>query len=132
MYKLNPIKWLHQFFINNKRQKNKKNFIPIVIVDDLMSDPEDFKLSPEEYEKLYEEYRRKEEQIPNIPEKYKKNGNGLFATSWLKSSIDPKPLPQNQQRVTIVDEKSPVNFELDPEEYRIKKAELDKYNKKSE
>lgn len=88
-------------------------------------------LTKEEYKRLYEERLKDGGQMPATPEEYKEaftagKESRLFSISWLSGSIDPRPQEAETEPVKIIEERPAATLELDPEEYRRIKEELEK------
>lgn len=127
---LQPVTWLSHSIEDDRRRETESDNLQIVIIDD-MPVPADFKLSPEEYKRLYEERLRNGGEIPEAPGEttdtvtVRKVYNSL-PIGWLSGSIDP-----NHEReelggtVTVKTERPARDFELDPDEYKRIKEELE-------
>lgn len=127
---LQPVTWISQNLTDDRRRKAEDDIQQVVIIDDIPR-PADFRLSPEEYKRLYEERLKDGGQMPATPEEYKEaftagKESRLFSISWLSGSIDPRPQEAETEPVKIIEERPAATLELDPEEYRRIKEELEK------
>lgn len=126
---LQPVTWISQNLTDDRRRKAEDDIQQVVIIDDIPR-PADFRLSPEEYKRLYEERLKDGGQMPATPEEYKEaftagKESRLFSISWLSGSIDPRPQEAETEPVKIIEERPAATLELDPEEYRRIKEELE-------
>ncbi len=127
---LKPVTWISQTLEDESRRKAEDGIEQVVIIDDIPR-PADFRLSPEEYKRLYEERLRNGGQMPATPDEYREaytagTESRLFSISWLSGSIDPRPQQEDREPVVIIEERLAATLELDPEEYRRIKEELEK------
>lgn len=127
---LQSVTWLSHSIEDDRRREAESDNPQIVIIDD-MPVPADFKLSPEEYKRLYEERQRNGGEIPETPVETTETATtkkvySPLPTGWLSGSIDP-----NQEReelggtITVKTERPARDFEIDPEEYKRIKEELE-------
>lgn len=126
---LQPVTWISQSLEDETRRK-AEDIQQVVIIDDIPR-PCDFRLSPEEYKRLYEERLRAGGQMPASPDEYREaytqgRESRLFSISWLSGSISTKPEQEDREPVVIKEERLAATLELDPEEYRRIKEELEK------
>ena len=124
---IKPITWLDNNLDNNSKPQSDRQ--QVIIIDDIPV-PADFRLSPEEYKKLYEARLKNDEEMPATPEEYKKaytsgTEKRLFSLSWLSGSIDTNPQQADSEPVKIIEERPAATLELDPEEYRRIREELE-------
>ena len=127
---LHPVTWISQTLEDDRQRKAEDDITQVVIIDDI-PDPDDFRLSPEEYKRLYEERLKNGGQMPATPDEYREaytegKESRLFSISWLSGSIDPRPQQADNEPVKIIEERPAATLELDPEEYRRIKEELEK------
>ncbi len=127
---LQPVTWISQTLEEDRRRKAEDDVRQVVIIDDIPR-PADFRLSPEEYKRLYEERLKNGGQMPATPDEYREaytagKESRLFSISWLSGSIDPRPQQADNEPVKIIEERPAATLELDPEEYRRIKEELEK------
>lgn len=127
---LQPITWIGSTYTEDRRRKSEDDIEQVVIIDDIPN-PADFRLSPEEYKRLYEERLKSGGTMPATPEEYtaaftEHRESSLFSISWLSGSIDTNPEQGDRQPVVIIEERPAATLELDPEEYRRIKEELEK------
>lgn len=122
---LQSVNWLSQNLGDEERRSSEDEQPQIVIINDVPV-PEDFKLSPEEYKRRYEA-RLAEDDTQEDGEEPAKTAKATSSSSvsWLNGSLSIKPSDEEKPPLDLVTERPAATYDLDPEEYKRIKEELE-------
>ena len=132
---LEHITWLNKTYSDDKLQNSNNDKQVRVIINDDIPNPSDFRLSPEEYKRIYKERLENEKTMSTNPKEYtnvytEHKTINIFSIAWLNESLETNPQQEINDPIVIIQKHPAKTFEMDPEEYRQTKEELEEERKR--